>query len=165
MPLNVLRVALTDMPHSKTINWPVWPFTEIKKSGIRLVAGATSRIDAYRKYVAETENPRAMLLDKVLGAKGEEGLPEAEIVSHAQILMLAGTDTTAITLLYLLWALYSHPEALSRLLKEIEEANLPEAPGNEELRKLTYLDNVMTETLRVYGSAPGPLPRCVVCQP
>ena len=158
-------MTLTGRPHPATIDWPFWPFTEVKKVGDRLIAGATSRIDAYRKHVAETDNPRAMLLDKVLGKKGQEaGATEAEIVSHAQILMLAGTDTTAITLLYMLWAIYSHPEAISRLLKEIEDAKLSEAPDNDDIRELTYLDNVMTETLRLYGSAPGPLPRRVVSQ-
>ncbi|KAI2630165.1 cytochrome P450 [Hypomontagnella submonticulosa] len=162
VPLNVLRVALTSRSHSDTLNWPFWPFTEIKRAGIRLITDATNCIDAYRKYVAETDSPRPMLLEKVLGLRGQEAsVPEAEIVSHAQILMLAGTDTIAITLLYMLWAVYDHREDLTRLLKEIEEANLPTAPDNEEIRKLPYLDNVLTETLRLYGSAPGPLPRRV----
>ena len=45
-----------------------------------------------------------------------------------------------------------------RLLEEIRLVS--EEPKDTELEKLTYLDAVIQETLRLYCAAPGGLPRC-----
>ncbi|OQV00210.1 hypothetical protein CLAIMM_05738 [Cladophialophora immunda] len=77
--------------------------------------------------------------------------------SQASALIVAGSGTTAVTLTYAVWAVLSHPDVRGRLEEEVEQ--LPDDYDDTALEKLSYLDAVITETLRLYGSAPGALPR------
>ena len=95
------------------------------------------------------------LLDLLLDAQ-EDGAMSAQQVS-AQLLtfILAGHDTTAHTLSWLLWEVARQPELQARLQSEADAA-LParEAfPAAAELRKLPLLDRVFKEALRKHPVA------------
>lgn len=70
---------------------------------------------------------------------------------------VAGSGTTAVTLTYLVWAVLLHPDVQQRLEHEVGE--LEPRFKDAELDKLPYLNAVIDETLRLYGAAPGSLPR------
>lgn len=78
-----------------------------------------------------------------------------ETVSH----MIAGSDTTAITLVYLVWAVLSD----ASLQKQIEEevSTLNDDFTDSDVENLPILSAVISETLRLYGAAPSGLPRTV----
>jgi cytochrome P450 len=102
-------------------------------------------------------------LDTIMGEKGQDAaVTEDELVSNAKLYLVAGTDTLAITLTYLLWALLGNTQARVRLLKDIKLAGLPDKPTNDQLRTIPYLDHVIDETLRLHPVIVGPLPRVVV---
>ena len=86
-------------------------------------------------------------------------LGELEIRWEAMGLIVAGSDTTAVTLTYLVWAVMKNPGLQGRLEDEI--ATLGESRQDKDLEALPLLSSVIEETLRLYGAAPGSLPRAV----
>lgn len=75
--------------------------------------------------------------------------------------MLAGSDTTGITLARILQHLAEHPDAQEKLRKEVAGAR-GSGGGElsyEELARLPYLDAVVKETLRLCAPPPRS-PRC-----
>lgn len=86
--------------------------------------------------------------------KGEQ-LDERDVQVEVTNLMVGGTDTTAIVLIYLFWAVLSRPKLQSILVAEVQD--LPGA----DLKALPLLNGVIEETLRLYGAARGGLPRAV----
>ena len=86
-------------------------------------------------------------------------ITESDVGDEAGNLIVAGSDTTAVTLTYLVWAVLKRP-ALRRELEE-EVAGLSEELTFEELSQAPLLNSVIEETLRLYGAAPGALPRTV----
>ncbi|KAK3900985.1 cytochrome P450 [Staphylotrichum tortipilum] len=86
-------------------------------------------------------------------------ITESDVAGEAGNLIVAGSDTTAVTLTYLVWAVLKRP-ALRRELEE-EVAGLSEDLTFEELAQAPLLNSVIEETLRLYGAAPGALPRTV----
>jgi cytochrome P450 len=90
--------------------------------------------------------------------KGER-LDDLDVQLEASGLIVAGSDTTATTLTYLIWAVLSRPSLLSTIVAEVK--SLPPQSGDKELEDLPALNAAMEETLRLYGAAPGALPRVV----
>jgi cytochrome P450 len=86
-------------------------------------------------------------------------IADSSIRTEAGNLIIAGSDTTAVTLTYLVWAVLKDP-ALQRELED-EVALLSSDLGSEELKNAFLLNSVIEEALRVYGAAPGALPRVV----
>ncbi|KAJ5729232.1 uncharacterized protein N7483_003740 [Penicillium malachiteum] len=91
--------------------------------------------------------------------KDDVSLSDTDVAMEASSLIIAGSDTTAITLTYLIWAVLSRPELRSDL--ETELATLGENWNESRLEALPLLNAIITETLRLYGAAPGLLPRTV----
>jgi cytochrome P450 len=79
----------------------------------------------------------------------------------------AGSDTTAITISVMLALLYSHPDKLAALRKEIEDNRVqsgrkPSDPISfVDAQKLPYLQAVILETLRINAPVGVLLPRVV----
>ncbi|KAI7161010.1 cytochrome P450 monooxygenase-like protein [Hortaea werneckii] len=90
--------------------------------------------------------------------KGEK-LQDADVQVEATGLLIAGTDTTAVSLTYLVWAVLSHPSIKNALETEVDK--LPQKYKDTDLETLPILNGVIEETLRLYGAAPGMLPRAV----
>ncbi|XWS68521.1 hypothetical protein CRYUN_Cryun04dG0097600 [Craigia yunnanensis] len=71
------------------------------------------------------------------------------------VLVLAGTDTTAATLEWALSALLNHPDVLKKARDELDakvgQENLIDEP---HISELPYLQNIKSETFRLYPAAP-----------
>lgn len=91
------------------------------------------------------------------GEKRGKGLSEYEIAFEAGGFIVAGSGTTAVTLTYLVWAVLCHPGIQKKLEAEVSQLEPDYTDAN--LEKLSYLNAVIDETLRLYGAAPGSLPR------
>jgi cytochrome P450 family 110 len=119
-----------------------------------------TRLDA---MIAEARaaGPRDDILSLLVHARYEDGEPmtDAEIRDQLLLLVIAGHETTAITMAWALYALHrpENAEALARLRAELRA--LGPAPELEALAKLPYLDAVCQETMRRYPLAPAPSPR------
>lgn len=69
--------------------------------------------------------------------------------------LLAGRDTTACTLTWVLYHLSEQPAVLATLRGEImQHVGRDRAPTYQDLKDMKYLQNVMNETLRLYPVVP-----------
>ncbi|KAG7535691.1 Cytochrome P450 [Arabidopsis thaliana x Arabidopsis arenosa] len=72
-----------------------------------------------------------------------------------QVMLLAGTDTTAVTLEWAMANLLNHPEVLMKLKTELNNVSVEGRLLEEsDTGKCPYLTNVISETLRLYPAAP-----------
>ncbi|XP_071101675.1 cytochrome P450 3A8-like [Haliotis cracherodii] len=76
-----------------------------------------------------------------------------EIVGQGIIFFIAGYDTTASTLTFASHSLAMNPDVQEKAYNEIKEMLGNEEPNYDNIGKLKYLDNVITETLRLYPPA------------
>jgi cytochrome P450 len=78
------------------------------------------------------------------------------ILEEVETFMFAGHDTTSTTLSWTCQMIGSHPDVQKRLQDEIDsvfgDSNRP--VRYEDLKDLTYLENVIKETLRIHASVP-----------
>ncbi|OJD38848.1 cytochrome p450 [Diplodia corticola] len=85
---------------------------------------------------------------------------DLDVRVEAGNLIVAGADTTAVSLTYLTYAVLARPGLREELEEEVAEG-LEEGFGDGECERLPLLNAVVNETLRLYGAAPGSLPRTV----
>ncbi|PQQ16713.1 cytochrome P450 81E8 [Prunus yedoensis var. nudiflora] len=75
------------------------------------------------------------------------------------VMLLAGTDTSAVTLEWAMSNLLNHPHALKKARAELDDQlgqeNLVDEP---DISKLPYLQNVISETFRLCPTAPLLIP-------
>jgi cytochrome P450 len=89
--------------------------------------------------------------------KENSALSPLDVNLEAGNFIVAGSDTTAITLTYLIWAVLKQPE-LQRALED-EVYGLKYDFADADLEALPLLNAVIEETLRLYGAAPASVPR------
>jgi len=86
--------------------------------------------------------------------KSKHNLDELTVVATALVLLVAGYDTTGMTLSYLAYELSKNPEIQKKLQEEIDEAfeeSGDEFPDYSVIQNLPYLDMVLHETLRFHS--------------
>ncbi|XP_047312008.1 cytochrome P450 81Q32-like [Impatiens glandulifera] len=76
------------------------------------------------------------------------------------IMILAGTDTSSVTLEWALSLLVNHPESLKKAAAEIDaQIGQDRLLDESDLAKLPYLHGVVSETLRMFPAGPLLVPR------
>ncbi|MGR8941514.1 MAG: cytochrome P450 [Gammaproteobacteria bacterium] len=100
----------------------------------------------------------ANFLETLLQARDEDGagLSDEEIRGNVLTMLMAGEDTTAHTLSWLLYLICEHPDVQAKLQQEADavlgKESLPADLGS--LEKLPYLEAVALDTLRLKNVAP-----------
>ncbi|XP_033728704.1 cytochrome P450 3A29-like [Pecten maximus] len=89
-----------------------------------------------------TENSDLIAMNKTLSTE--------EIIASSVLFFLAGYETTATLLQFSGYELAVNPEIQERMLEEIQNALGDEEPVYENIRQLTYMDQVFYEVLRKY---------------
>lgn len=98
----------------------------------------------------------------ILQGIDEKGMTMEEIYAAAQVLIVAGSETTATALTTATAYLCENPETLRRLTAEIREAFEKEDDITiQSTSALSYLDAVIEEALRLGPPGPGTFPRVV----
>ncbi|KAF4968852.1 hypothetical protein FSARC_3818 [Fusarium sarcochroum] len=138
---------------------PLPMFKETTAAAMRLRTYSEQAVARYKRDFASNPAAAKPMLFKKLFEAGEAELSDEEIRAEAQAYIVAGSDTTATTLTYLVFCVCRHTDAKKTLVKELQR--LAEDFGHADLRDLPYLNNVIDETLRLYSAAPGALPRVV----
>ncbi|XP_048241236.1 cytochrome P450 3A24-like [Haliotis rufescens] len=82
--------------------------------------------------------------------KKKRGLTNEEVLANSVIFLLAGYDTTSTALTFCCYLLATNPECQERLVEEIDTEIGKDLPTYDIVMKLSYLDRVFSETLRVY---------------
>uniref|UniRef100_A0A1A9VSU4 Cytochrome P450 n=1 Tax=Glossina austeni TaxID=7395 RepID=A0A1A9VSU4_GLOAU len=133
----------------------------------------TKIIRKKRQELEETNNNATQtgdVDDKVSGPKRQnfleilltssiDGKPVSDDVIHDEILtmVMAGSDTSAHTLCYVLYLLSRHPDVQQKAFLEIFSLYAIDSERSitmQDLSKLKYLECVIKETLRVYPIVP-----------
>jgi cytochrome P450 len=112
------------------------------------------------------ENPRKDFYYYIFrGTDTETGskYTQAELASESNLLLVAGSDTTATTLSAVFFYLLRNPNILEKLRSEIEDSfsNVDEI-NHAKLTGLPYLRAVIDETMRLAPPVAGALPRDVL---
>lgn len=96
------------------------------------------------------------VLAALVRAHDEDGaqLSDDELLGHAFTLFVAGHETTSNALTWALFLLDQHPRVLTTLMDEIDREVGDRAPTMEDLGRLSFLDGVIKESLRLLPPAP-----------
>ncbi len=94
--------------------------------------------------------PREDILSLLVSARYDDGSPMSDqhICDEMVTLLLAGHETTALTLSWAFFELGRHPKVTERLRSEL--ASMASADDAEELSRLPYLDAVCNEVQRLH---------------
>lgn len=117
------------------------------------IAQARARLHANPALRAQPSN----LLEAMVVAadEGGSGVTDEQVAGNVLTLLLAGEDTTANTLAWMIYLLHRHPQALQRATEEVQRvAPDPAAWTPEQMAGLHYLEACASETMRLKPVAP-----------
>ena len=126
---------------------------EVKTAIEGFIAQARARLQADPELRSRPRN----LLDAMIVAadEGGSGLDDRDVAGNVLIMLLAGEDTTANTLAWMVDLLHRHPEALQRARDEVLRlAPDPGAWTPEQIGALDYVEACTHETMRLKPVAP-----------
>ncbi|WP_428970426.1 bifunctional cytochrome P450/NADPH--P450 reductase [Sphingomonas sp. Xoc002] len=101
---------------------------------------------------------RGDLLDRMLTARDPETgeMLSRENVGYQMITFLvAGHETTSGLLSFATWLLLTHPEVLAKTRAYVDDVLGGHAPTVDDIGRLTYVEQVLQETLRLWPTAPA----------
>jgi cytochrome P450 len=141
----------------RTILVPLWvptPRNIRAKLGIKRLEKVIYRIIADRRASGRYTGD---LLSILLQAQDEDGthMNDRQLRDETITLFLAGHETTANTLSWTWWLLAQNPAVEKKFHEELDGVLGGRAPTVDDLPKLTYLSQVLTESLRLYPTAWG----------
>lgn len=95
---------------------------------------------------------RGDLLSMLLTARDEDGEPMTDQQAHDEVVTLlsAGIETSALALAWVFHEIARHPDVEGRVHEEIDRVLAGRPVTAADVPKLTYVQQVVTETLRVY---------------
>jgi cytochrome P450 len=143
------RAILRTLRYISPGPWLIWP--EIPRPGYRRALG---RMDAYfYQLIAQRRAapgaPSGGSPD-LLGILIASGMDDELIKDQLLTMFIAGHDTSTALLAWALHLLSRHDEAMDRARAEVETTLGGEPPEMGNMRRLSYLDRVIKETLRLY---------------
>ncbi|KXH34685.1 benzoate 4-monooxygenase cytochrome P450 [Colletotrichum nymphaeae SA-01] len=109
-----------------------------------------------------SHSDREDFLTKMIEARNEAAISDAQIAAHSSDFVIAGSETTATTLSCMTYYLLKNPAILARLQDEVRSAFVRyEDITAATATPLKYLRAVAQEAMRVYPPLPFALPRVV----
>jgi cytochrome P450 len=135
-------------------HWVPTPTNLHIKREIALIESILYRIISERRSSGRDTGD---LLSMLLHAQDEDGsrMTDRQLRDETITLFLAGHETTASTLSWMWWLLAQNPAAETKLHAELDTVLGGRSPSLDDLSKLTYSGNVITEALRLYPPAWG----------
>jgi cytochrome P450 len=118
-------------------------------------------IGAARQRLAEQpalrEHP-SNLIEAMVAAREREGsgVTDGDVSGNVLTMLLAGEDTTANTLAWMIWLLHRHPDAARRATEEVRGllGSAGQPLRHEQLSELDFLEACAHETMRLKPVAP-----------
>jgi cytochrome P450/NADPH-cytochrome P450 reductase len=122
-----------------------------------LMHSLVTELVAERRRMPQESAPRDLLGLMLSGKDAQTGeqLDDANIRNQMVTFLIAGHETTSGLLSFTLYQLLKHPEVLARLRHEVDTVLGDATPRFEQLAELTYLDQVLRESLRIWPTAPA----------
>ncbi|KAL4630340.1 cholesterol 24-hydroxylase isoform X1 [Arapaima gigas] len=135
-----------------------WKFIKDVKDAIKLLRRTGEECIAERKRVIQNgeEVPKDILTQILKSAEEDEHDDLEQMLDNFLTFFIAGQETTANQISFATMELGRQPEILKKLRQEIDDVlGAKKDIQYEDLGKLTYLSQVLKETLRLYPPAPG----------
>jgi cytochrome P450 len=125
-----------------------------KRRAIRKLDKIIYRIIEERR---KSERDTGDLLSMLLAARDDDGsrMTDKQLRDESITLFLAGHETTANALSWTWWLLAQNPEAENKLHAELDSLLAGRVPTLDDVPKLKYTEQVLTESLRLYPPAWG----------
>lgn len=126
---------------------------EVKAAVAGFIAQARTRLQADPALRAHPRN----LLEAMIVAADEpgSGIDDKQVAGNVLTMLLAGEDTTANTLAWMIHLLWRNPTTLARATAEVREVIGDTAePSAEQLARLDYVEACAHETMRLKPVAP-----------
>ncbi|KAH7002481.1 cytochrome P450 [Ilyonectria destructans] len=123
----------------------------------RVFKYAQTRVEAFLNE--EKPSPGTLLEAYLENGKPKPPYSAWYIALSGHGFIVAGSESTSITLTYVVWLLIKHPDIQRRLRVELQ--TVPQDDRGAYLASLPFLDAVIKETLRIYPPAPSAMPRVV----
>jgi unspecific monooxygenase len=123
----------------------------------RWIAFMDEIIEARLRTPADADKPRD-LFDLLLAARDPEtgtAFSRAQLRDQMATMIVAGHETTALTLFWSLYLLASSPADQERVAEEVRDLDLSPGGAADALAKLPYTKAVVNESLRLYPPAFG----------
>ncbi|KAL8814103.1 MAG: hypothetical protein Q9223_006646 [Gallowayella weberi] len=143
-------------------------FQGLKNTIPSLIARPLAHLEFSRKKVTDRldlKTDRKDMMAYILQHNDERGMTREEIIATSQIMLTAGSETTATLLSGATYNLLQHPECLRRVQSEVratfETADEITLRGVSTPDRLPYLNAVIQESLRLFPPLPTMLNRVV----
>ncbi|TQN68123.1 putative sterigmatocystin biosynthesis P450 monooxygenase [Colletotrichum shisoi] len=122
-------------------------------------AGGRNGVESLRRQQDKTRSLFKEMIDEY-EKDGRPWLTDDAVTTEGAGMMVAGTDTTAAVLTYLIWSVLQQEGGLQKRLEE-EVARLGDDFDDRRLQTCSLLGAVIEETLRMYPAVPSSLPRII----
>jgi cytochrome P450 len=113
-----------------------------------LDAGIQAIIDERRRQPSAREDLLSLLL--AVRDEGGDRMDDRQLRDELVTMFVAGNESTAITMTWLLYLLDRHPEVDARVCDELAAVLGDRSPRPEEIQALEYSRRVVQEALRLY---------------
>uniref|UniRef100_A0A8C6WK66 Cholesterol 24-hydroxylase n=1 Tax=Neogobius melanostomus TaxID=47308 RepID=A0A8C6WK66_9GOBI len=164
-PRAIEAVLLGLIKHARDIFFEYNPknrafIKEVREACRLLRTTGAQWINERKKAIENGENvPKDILTQIIKSAGQEESMTKEDeevMLDNFVTFFIAGQETTANQLAFCIMELGRHPEVLEKLRQEIDEViGMKRDVSYDDLGNLTYLSQVLKETLRLYATAPG----------
>ena len=85
----------------------------------------------------------------------DSGLSDAQVAGNVMTMLLAGEDTTANTIAWMIYLLWTHPQALDRACTEVRtKVQDCQQPTMQEMADLAFIEACIHETMRLKPVGP-----------
>ncbi|KAJ3127314.1 hypothetical protein HK098_006493 [Nowakowskiella sp. JEL0407] len=128
---------------------------------IKLMKDTVDEVINARKASPDAKNMEKDLLGYMLNAKEEDTgniFTDSLIRDEVITFLIAGHETTSVTLSWLLYELDRHPEIEAKLLQELVDVlgtNADVLPTTAQIGQLKYLEQCLKEVLRIHQPVPA----------
>ena len=134
----------------------------VKQTQLKFRAEFFRFVDSKVAWRMSTETSRPDFMGYIMRHQDERGMTVGEIESSMNSFMVAGSETSATMLSGVTMLLLQYPDKMKKLIDEIRTTfKAHHDITMEEVFKLTYLDAVFHEALRVYPPVPTGFARVV----
>lgn len=149
--LSRLFIQLTEGFISIPLRWSWTPFGKALKARQQILEYIDTAIENRRK------NPTHDALGLLVATRDEEGnaLSNEELRAQTLLMLFAGHETSASMLTSLSMVLPQHPEIWEKARAEQESLNLGDSLTMDDIKQMTYLEQVLKETERLHPPVPA----------
>ncbi|XP_065556593.1 cytochrome P450 3A14-like [Artemia franciscana] len=134
-------------------------FSVLGKMSSQVTSNIQNEIDKRKNGLYVNDSGRTDLLQLMLDARKKDklsrGLSDDDIIANVWSVMLAGYETTSNTLSFCSYLLAKHPDIQEKLLQAILDKFGDGEVTYEGVHEIDYLDQVVSETLRVFTPLPN----------